>query len=349
MSIARIAGASLVAATVLGTPTGLYAETRFPGTGAHGDAGTDLKCPPGMFVIGLSGQTGGWIDNIRIRCGRLTAEGRAGADWISPPIGGTGGSYNNTQCPSGMAVNAVDIMLTDDDRQVLSITPTCYGVFNGSTGYPRGDRGFVAFGGVGQEADSGILIEDRPAKFPTSQACPGGELATGFSLRYGKHVNAAGLICNKIVTAEPTPVAAPAPPPPPPKPAKEVAGNARGPGSPTSISVGLFDLPYTSESSLGGKFDLKFQVVGAYTKPMRQHVTGILVNTDIGPQYNGTFDGTRPMSDPNTVTLTYDQPKANAHGTVVFHFSEDGETFVGDGMHMGTTPFKWTGRRKHSN
>jgi hypothetical protein len=49
------------------------------------------------------------------------------------------------------------------------------------------------------------------------------------------------------------------------------------------------------------------------------------------------------------VSLTYFQPGVIARGTVVFTVSDDGETFTGDGMHHGTTPFKWTGRRKHSN
>ncbi len=127
-------------------------------------------------------------------------------------------------------------------------------------------------------------------------------------------------------------------------------GNAPPPATPDSTiqtsKPGPFDLPYESESSLGGKFDIKLQVVGAYRNPTRFHVTGTLKNTDIGRQYDGSFEGTMPMSG-RVVTLTYNQPRANAHGTVVFTFSEDGETFTGDGMHMGTTPFKWTGRRKH--
>jgi hypothetical protein len=46
---------------------------------------------------------------------------------------------------------------------------------------------------------------------PPQQICPEGEAATGIAGRYGKHVNAVGLICGKLVVP---PASGPASPQP---------------------------------------------------------------------------------------------------------------------------------------
>ncbi len=170
MAIVRALAAPILAAALaamLAIPATAFADTRFPAYGAQGDVATDLKCPPEMYISAFAGNTGAWIDSIKIQCGRMTAEGRVGSDWSSPVLGGSGGGYNNTRCPDGMAVSAIDVTLTDDDRQVFSISPTCYGGFNGATGAPHGDRGnvFLAESGRRQAAASAYRI--RLSKSPT--------------------------------------------------------------------------------------------------------------------------------------------------------------------------------------
>ena len=46
--------------------------TTFPAVGGSGDAAAVDTCPAGMYLIGLKGRTGLWIDQVQIVCAPVT-------------------------------------------------------------------------------------------------------------------------------------------------------------------------------------------------------------------------------------------------------------------------------------
>ncbi len=320
----------LVAIFALAGTQALDARTEFPVVGSSGSSFTD-ECPAGQYLVGLNARQSTYVDQVQIICATIGADGAFGPElYYGPERGGRTGTPLESACNRGVVV-AAELTMAASNRQMFNVELRCR--------YTRNSQSqklsFTSGGGGGKSVGTQYR-----------QECPDGEVATGIKGRGDDYVAALGLICEASTISFGS-----APPPPPPSPPqqaqtppeRETPGS--GNGSATG-KIGQFDLPFESESSLGGKFDLKFQVAGMYRNPSRFHVTGTITNTDIGPEYNGTFDGTMPLNDTRTVTLNYEQPGAHAKGTVVFHFSADGETFTGDGMHMGATPFKWTGRRK---
>lgn len=60
-------------------------------------------CPSGYAVTGIKGKAGLYIDQLRVRCGRLGPNGRFSSlgDFLSSTAGGTGGSsFGPYDCPN---------------------------------------------------------------------------------------------------------------------------------------------------------------------------------------------------------------------------------------------------------
>jgi hypothetical protein len=109
---------------VLGLVTLVPALIAFPGNAlpysvshvrvlnSHGGSGGEtfsLACPqPGMVVVGISGTSGTYVDNLVLRCARLQPDGTPGQstiDMASGQAGGGGGSYFQLFCgPKEVAV-----------------------------------------------------------------------------------------------------------------------------------------------------------------------------------------------------------------------------------------------------
>lgn len=317
-------GSIVLAAMALASVQTAEARTVVAGKGSRGDFFVMDECGPGFVMAGVEARAGDWLNAVRVLCLMVQPDGKGGGRTFRMDLRGPDiGMPVEQSCPLGAMPTGAKAMYTDEKfRMVYSITLTC------------SPSGQAQVAGARYPEDDGYVLDHW-------MSCQSGEFMTGLAINGGRHINNIGIICDRL---EPHPSTRPAAPPEPPK--RLISSKGKAAGTAPSNRVGQFDLPFESESNLGGKFDLTFKVVGMYKNPSRFHVTGTITNTDIGPQYNGTFDGTMPMSDTRTVTLTYTQPAANAQGTVVFRFSEDGETFTGEGMHMGHTPFQWTGRRK---
>jgi len=149
--------------------------------GARGDASFRDVCPAGQYLTGLRVRSGAWLDQVAIRCRSLS--GNTGAVHYGPAHGGDGGGPGEGHCPEGYMIRHMSFNMTAGNPQVISFTFRCE--------LPTDRSKFSALK-IGSSAQS-------PNPRPPIQYCLDGEAATGLAGRYGKHVNAAGLICDKLV------------------------------------------------------------------------------------------------------------------------------------------------------
>jgi hypothetical protein len=167
--------------------------TVFPAMGGRGDRAEEYLCPTGEVLIGFRGRTGSWIDQIGLLCAAPGADYSIGPSNALPPRGGNGGSPTEQYCAPDSAIRRIEtrfmagtvggIKSMDRAKYVLSITFECLRPIDGS------DAGGNVFGGTGFGSDLWPVG-------PVENGCENDEYATGLNIRYGKYVNAAGLICD---------------------------------------------------------------------------------------------------------------------------------------------------------
>ena len=145
--------------------------------GGNGDASVVDECPAGRFLVGVNVRVGAWMDQIQIICqwrGRFLSTSSP-----TPPRGGNGGGPATARCPQGTWVVAAHWYITSG-RQVLNVELTCANLV-------RGSERIVSVGGSGPSAGY---------NYSRVNNCPLGEAGTGFTIRFGRHVNALGLVCD---------------------------------------------------------------------------------------------------------------------------------------------------------
>lgn len=155
----------------------------FPPFGAGGDAAFSDVCPGGQYMIGVRVRSGLWLDQMAIIC---AVPSGVGPHYVGPARGGNGGGPGERTCPPGQLINNMNFTLTKGNRQVVKFSFNCSSP-NGAS------RSLFNIGGS--------YTSNNP--FPPGQSCPKGEGATGMAGRFGKDVNAVGLICNKLPAAVP--------------------------------------------------------------------------------------------------------------------------------------------------
>lgn len=167
-------------------PTLVYAPF-----GARGDASFEDHCPVGQYIVGLHVRSGAWMDQLGVICAAVSSTGAVSGNHSLPPHGGNGGGPSERTCGSNQVVSAMRFTMTRADRQVKEITMACRATTGSGTG---------AF-------TIGAAASPQKIDVFRQQGCPAGDAATGIQGRYGKHVNAIGLICSRLVLPRP-PVAA---------------------------------------------------------------------------------------------------------------------------------------------
>jgi len=166
----------------------------FAPIGGSGDASFRDVCPMGQYLVGLRVRSGSWVDQMSITCAPVKTDGST-PDEIhhGPARGGNGGAPSEKACATDHIVDGVGLHMTAGNRQVREFVLYC----DSTTGNTR----------------HSVSVGNTAGTFPSiNQKCPGGEAAIGIQGRFGKHVNAVGLICRsnpKVATNKP-------PPPPPP-------------------------------------------------------------------------------------------------------------------------------------
>jgi hypothetical protein len=95
-----------------GSWQGSVSDTLGPGGFAGRSTGNsfDLTCPRGYAVTGIKGKAGSYIDQLKVRCGRLGQNGRFSSlgDFLSGTAGGTGGSsFGPNDCTSNQPARLI--------------------------------------------------------------------------------------------------------------------------------------------------------------------------------------------------------------------------------------------------
>ena len=186
----------LVIAVVLALTIAPAFATDFAAIGGSGDHQTVDQCPDGMYLVGLKGRTGVWVDQVQIVCAPVVPliygtgwlpnpeSAATNTKWFGPERGGASGAPAESVCPADAYVIAAGITLTSG-KQVLQAFLACAGIDGQATTQ-------VQFRGSGAAAGSVNL---------NTNYCPTGEVARGFTIHYGEAVNAMGLICGNVTLA----------------------------------------------------------------------------------------------------------------------------------------------------
>ncbi|MBN8994867.1 MAG: hypothetical protein J0H94_06560, partial [Rhizobiales bacterium] len=220
----------LVTATLaLATPTAL-AGYNFPVWGGRGDAAYADRCPPNQYLIGVKSKTGAWFDALAIICAPVQQGVVFDPKTYGQMNGGGGGGgpldyvCNNDEVITGIA----PAFMHDGDqlKQLADLIITCTSKRSGASKKLRI---------IGNHLSDEVFTQ-----YPGHQFCGDGQVAVGFNLRYGVHVNAIGLMCDTYVPPPPPPVVAQAPPPKPIKTTGKAKGSASGPSAPPGLLVCRF-------------------------------------------------------------------------------------------------------------
>lgn len=181
--------ASIAAAGTMLLAAPSYARHELAVVGGSGDKTARAQCPKGQMLAGFSGRTGMWVDQIQMVCAKPGAQPVA----TGARFGGSGGGAKDGFCPHTWdMLNHASLNMTTRERQVASINFSCRSRATGETmDMSFGNPGYVA-------RCPGIGVGDCPIDPLTSQNCPADEVVLGFNVRYGKDVNAIGLICGRL-------------------------------------------------------------------------------------------------------------------------------------------------------
>ena len=179
--------------------------TDLPIYGGLGGQEFRADCPTGSYLVGLSGRTGEWVDNIAPICAPwLVAKQVFGPPSVGPSHGASIGGQKH---PADCGVQAgnihvvqswkIDILRSDNHyvkhimAHCLSLSPSASSrVFHFGTKDPYDQN--ISFGPFGTK--------------PPEQACPAKEAAVGIRGRAGQFVDAIGLICGPLPLGPSAPV-----------------------------------------------------------------------------------------------------------------------------------------------
>ena len=278
-------------------------ENRYDPYGSRGDAGTDLRCSPGSFVVGFAGFSGTNIDRIQLVCAKIGADGFAlPSTETSALIGGPGGGPNSSACSPDTFLLAINVWLVTTKNQVYFIMGDC----------TRTRNGVASALNFGAPWKPGGLFSPYPTR---EYKCPVGMAITGLTLRYGKHINGAGAICGTIVRQPAPPVVVT-----PPAPARtgrvvDFGAPRNGEPRPPTPKMPSFVGRWTLTSRTGLSAVLVLQEADG------NDLIGTLTSAD--PRYNGRVNATAAVSGRNfTFTWKDDATGKTGNGKMVYRGSD---------------------------
>lgn len=173
--------------------------TIFPAEGGKGARGEIVTCPDGYLLTGFHGGTGAWIDSIGLVCTEFRPPRYSAGDVQRlTPRGGPGGGLTEQYCDAEGAIREIKIEVLFDGA--IRKTPKLVWVVEFSCTRPKdGSEAGNARKYTGIRQVPGFATDYRIY----THSCPGDEYATGVTVRYGKDVNALGLICGPAAASPP--------------------------------------------------------------------------------------------------------------------------------------------------
>ena len=183
--------AFVIALSVAFAPFTAHAKI-FPVFGSPGDRGEIVLCPDGSLLTGFHGSRGGYgFGQLGIICSEVLPGYALGNRANLPARGGKNFEVIDAYCDRDAGIRVLNIYIYA--RIVSGVRFSCV--------KPRD----------GSPAETEYLTGGDPtlaAQEWTEQSCPDNEYATGVSIRYGRDVNALGLVCGQV-PAVAAPAAAP--------------------------------------------------------------------------------------------------------------------------------------------
>lgn len=162
-----------------------------PPVGGNGDReGPPMVCPNSHpLLTGVFGRVGSWIDQLGILCSSLKP------GWVTSDVikheyrGGSGGAdVPLVTCNANAGIRRVEIQIAYNKGRPQYVTAVSFDCHKPSTGALANKAAFGA----------SWFRDPFDARKNFSQACPGNTYAVGFDARWGRHVNALGLICEEL-------------------------------------------------------------------------------------------------------------------------------------------------------
>jgi len=150
----------------------------WPPVGGSGNDSKRDKCKPGQYLVGVKVKSGAWVDQMYIICSTVRDHATFGRDYGTPRGGTGGGPPVETYCAADEIIRGMGLIMTAGNRQVQMFQFNCVNMKTGQR----------------HNLDAGAKSTVFPA---INQPCPAGEAAVGIEVRFGQHVNAAGLLCDK--------------------------------------------------------------------------------------------------------------------------------------------------------
>lgn len=85
------------------------AEQRSPRWGGSGGTRSyNMDCGSGGVLVGVTGKSGTWIDQMGVMCRRIASDGSLGGYFTRGPYGGSGGTSSGThRCDGGNVVRGI--------------------------------------------------------------------------------------------------------------------------------------------------------------------------------------------------------------------------------------------------
>lgn len=154
--------------------------------GGPGGQPFELRCPKGTFAVGLTANTGAWVDALALLCSN-----RRGLHRPTEYVGSTHSSRQESYCPRGQGVMSLRAIFTNGhglEREYLnSISFSCDALEGAAAGCIDTGEGCKSF----NDSENGLRLTD---KF----YCPKEEVLVGLVGRADKSVDAIGAICGPM-------------------------------------------------------------------------------------------------------------------------------------------------------
>lgn len=208
------------------------ADIALPVWGSSGSNSYSDRCPGGFYLVGINVGMGAWYDQIGLVCAQVQPNLTFTNKQFPRLHGGNGGgapvdySCNDDEIVTALVPRYVENENTKDQLgEIAALTLGCKSLKSGA------QRNLF----VNAAYPAGSILGHYPE---STQRCPDNTVAVGLNLRFGRYVNAVGLICDTYVP--PPPVVAQAPPPKPIKTTGKAKGSASGPSAPPGLLVCRF-------------------------------------------------------------------------------------------------------------
>ena len=293
--------------------------------GASGDTGLDVRCYGDRYVVGVIGASGTNVDRLQLQCARLGADGLAlPADMVSVSVGGNGGAPATVTCGAKAYVRSIMVTLNQAKKQVRLLNAGC--------GNAAGDGDGFAIGGPREGLS---VIPGNNYIWYRSWTCPANMALTGLKVRYGRHINAIGVICNAIVL-QPAPAPAPSTTPSRPTRPREPAPVVKMPS---------FAGRWVMTSRSGKSLTLVLRE-GIASEGGPDNIFGTMSSGD--PSYNGALTG-RVANRGRNFSFTYrDGATGKSGGGKLLYRGHDGNGIIGSIKSDGPPPVQevWGGTRR---